>query len=398
MLDLPSSYVVLGLSFDVLVPGFVDAFTGDPTLRAQVPTTPQPADLLAEARRLQRALPDAGLAADRAAFLAGQLTGLETSARLLAGEPVGFVEQVEAYFQATPSMGDEAAYLAAHRGLADLLPGDEPLGERYASYRKANECPPDKLAAAVDAFSSVLRDRVRTQYPLAETERVTYEIVGNKPWSGFNYYLGDYASTVAINSDLPVGLGTLPALVAHESYPGHHTEHCRKEQLLAERPEMHIFLVNTPECLMAEGLADLGLLALGLETGWGGLAQEIYADLGIRYDGERAEQIGVAMESLGSLSQDAALLLHDRGRPADEVVAYLQRWGLQPPERARKSIEFLTDPLWRAYISTYVEGERLLRGWLDARPAEERLSVRFGRLLDECLTPADVSERVGKSL
>ena len=386
MLDLPSSYVVLGLSFDALVPGFVDAYTGDPALRSHVPSTPTPSDLAADARRLLATIPDEGLEPDRAAFLSAQLIGLEMSARVLAGEPVGFVEQVEAYFQARPAMGDEAAYSDAHRQLDALLPGDEPLGERYAAYRKANECPPDKLPAAVDAWSSLLRDRVRRQYPLPEAETVEYEVVGDKPWAGFNYYLGDFRSKVAINSDLPVGLASLPALVAHESYPGHHTEHCRKESLLSARTEMSVFLVNTPECLMAEGLADLGLLAVGLETGWGTLAQEVYADLGIRYDGERGEALSAAARQLGSLSQDAALLLHDQGASEDDVVAYLQRWGLQPADRARKSLEFLTDPLWRAYISTYVEGERLLREWLGS----DEVEARFRRLLDETLTPGAV--------
>ena len=386
MRDLPSRYVVLGLSFDALVPGFVDAYTGDPALRGDVPTAPRAADLAAEARALLAALPDEGLEPDRAAFLSAQLVGLETSARVLAGEPVGFSEQVEAYFQVRPTRGDQDAYLAAHRRLDDALPGDEPLGERYAAYRKATECPPDKLAEAVDAWSSLLRDRVRDRYPLPEAETVEYEVVGDKPWAGFNYYLGDYRSRVAINSDLPVGLGALPALVAHESYPGHHTEHCRKERLLASRVEMDVFLVNTPECLMAEGLADLGLRGVGLETGWGALAQELYADLGIRYDGERGEQLVAAAAELGSLGQDAALMLHEEGADEDDVVAYLQRWGLQPPERARKSIQFLTDPLWRAYISTYVEGERLLGAWLD----QGEVGERFGRLLDEALTPGEL--------
>ena len=386
MRDLPSRYVVLGLSFDRLVPGFVDAYTGDPALRAEVPSTVVPADLAADARRLLAELPDAGLAPDRTAFLSAQLTALEMSARVLAGEPVGFVEQVETYFQSRPTMGDEAAYADAHRQLDALLPGDEPLGERVVAYRAANECPPDRLRDAVDAWSSLLRDRVRSAYHLAPSETVEYEIVTGKSWSGFNYYVGGYRSSVAINSDLPVGLGTLPALIAHESYPGHHTEHCRKEELLADRAEMHVFLVNTPECLMAEGLADLGLLAVGLEPGWGALAQEVYADLGIRYDGDRAEALTAARAQLGSLGQDAALLIHDAGASEDDVVAYLQRWGLETPDRARKSLEFLTDPLWRAYVSTYVEGERLLRAWLGS----EDVPARYVRLLDEALTPAAV--------
>jgi hypothetical protein len=215
-------------------------------------------------------------------------------------------------------------------------------------------------------------------------------VVTDKPWSGFNYYEGDFSSLVAINADLPHRLSQLPHLVAHESYPGHHTEHCRKEQGLVEkagRVEHTVFLVNTPECLMAEGLADLGIEAT-LADGWGPWTAEILADLGLRLDGLLAERIAAAAAPLGRVRQDAAILLHDRGAGADEVIAYLQRWSLVSAERAEQQLRFLTDPLWRAYITTYVEGFDLLARWLRARPADQPVADRFTRLLDEPLTPA----------
>jgi hypothetical protein len=151
-----------------------------------------------------------------------------------------------------------------------------------------------------------------------------------------------------------------------------------------------VFLVNTPECLMAEGLADLGVDA-SVGTGWGRWAAEILADLGLRLDGEHAERVAAAAAPLNRVRQDAAVLLHDRGVDADEVVAYLQRWSLVSAERAAQQLRFLTHPLWRAYISTYVEGYDLLSRWLAARPAEQPVAERFVRLLDEPLTPAVVA-------
>jgi hypothetical protein len=121
--------------------------------------------------------------------------------------------------------------------------------------------------------------------------------------------------------------------------------------------------------------------------GWGKWAQEIYADLGLRFDGERAERLSNASAKLLSVRQDAALLLHDRGRSHDEVAEFLQKWNLTTPERARQSLRFLSSPLWRAYISTYVEGYRLLGGWLDRAADAEDRADRFRRLLDEPLTP-----------
>ncbi len=395
VLDLPAEYVRLGLRFDRLAPGFVDAHTGNPRTRAQVQDEPAPTPqrLRDRARELLHELGAAGLAPDRTEFLRGQLTGLECSARKIGGEPVGFIEEVRSYFQVDVALGEESTYAAAHTELAELLPGSGPLTERYAVHRRREECPPDRLEAAVHALSSALRDRVRGRYGLPEVETVRYEVVTDKPWSGFNYYEGDYRSRVAINADLPHRLSQLAHLVAHESYPGHHTEHCRKESGLVERAgrlEHTVFLVNTPECLMAEGLADLGLQAT-IGPGWGPWAAEILGDLGLRFDGHLAERVAAATAPLNRVRQDAAILLHDRGADADEVAAYLQRWSLVAGDRARQQLRFLTDPLWRAYISTSVEGVGLLSRWLDARPPGQPAADRFLRLLDEPLTPAAVA-------
>jgi hypothetical protein len=109
----------------------------------------------------------------------------------------------------------------------------------------------------------------------------------------------------------------------------------------------------------------------------------VYADLGITFDGELAESVGRASGALNNVRQDVAIMLHDRGASQDDAVAHLVRWGLVSEERARKSLAFLTDPLWRAYTSTYVEGYRLLGRWLDA-------GNEFRRLLDEPLTPRQI--------
>jgi hypothetical protein len=394
-LDIPLEYVRLGLRFDRLESGFVDAYTGDPRIRAQVgdEPAPTPQQLRDQARALLRELDSAGLEPDRADYLRGQLTGLECTARKMSGEPVGFVDEVASYFQVDVTLGDEQVYAAAHAELDALLPGSGTLTERYAQHRRREECPPDRLEVAVQALSSALRDRVRGHYGLPEAETVHYEVVTDKPWSGFNYYEGDYRSRVAINADLPHRMSHLPHLVAHESYPGHHTEHCRKERGLVEkagRLEHTVFLVNTPECLMAEGLADLGIQA-SVGEGWGPWAAEILGDLGLRFDGHLAERIAAAAAPLNRVRQDAAILLHDRGAGEDEVVAHLQRWSLVSAERAAQQLRFLTHPLWRAYISTYVEGYDLLSRWLADRPTGVAVADRFVRLLDEPLTPRAVT-------
>lgn len=384
-------YLRLGLAFDRIEEGFVDAYTADPRLRQEVENAPkpEPRDLARTAARLRAELPNAGLPPERTGFIDAHLRALECSGRKFAGDDIGFVDEVRAYFDVEIAPGDPADYREAHRKIDEVLGGAGPLMERMAAHRKADEIPPEKLEACVEAFSGALRELVRARYPLPDHEHVTYEVVGDKPWSGFNYYLGNYRSTVAINSDLRQHMANLPRLIAHESYPGHHTEHCRKEAGLvaAGQAEQTIFLVNTPQCLMAEGLADLALRSI-VGPGWGRWAQEIYADLGLRFDGERAERLAEASGQLLGVRQDAALMLHDQGKDADDVAAFLERWSLTTPDRARQSLRFLSSPLWRAYISTYVEGYRLLGGWLDRATDEDDRVDRFRRLLDEPLIPS----------
>jgi hypothetical protein len=392
--DLVREYLLLGLRFDRLIAGFVDAYTGDPALRRQADNEPrpEPAALARRAAQLRAELPAAGLPEPRARFLEAHLTALECSGRVLAGQQVGFVTEVAAYFDVVIEPGDPEVYRQAHAEIDRLLPGADPLADRLIAYRARDEIAPERLEGAVQALSSALRDRVRASFELPAEETVQYEVVTDKPWSGFNYYLGDFRSRVAINSDLGHRMATLPHLVAHEAYPGHHTEHCRKEAGLV-RTEHHaeqtIFLVNTPQCLMAEGLADLGLWA-AVGPGWGPWAAEILGDLGLRMDGELAERLEAAAMGLLGVRQDAALMLHDQRVDPEDVLSYLQRWLLIPEARARQMLRFLADPLWRAYTTTYVEGYRLLRTWLEARPLAQPLSSRYLRLLDEPLIPSVV--------
>ncbi|WP_431235379.1 DUF885 domain-containing protein [Mycolicibacterium psychrotolerans] len=389
-------YLTLGLRFDRIEEGYVDSFTGDPALRRAVADepAPEPAELARQADRLLTELPGVartgGFTDQRADFIGAHLRALQFSARKFAGEEVGFVDEVRNYFDVEISRGDPERYRAAHARIDEVLGGSGPLADRMEAHRRSDEIPPERLEECIHAFSSALRDTVRATYPLPDAETIVYEVVTDKPWSGFNYYNGDYRSTVAVNADLKQQMANLPRLVAHESYPGHHTEHCRKEAGLVagrDQQEQTIFLVNTPQCLMAEGLADLALYA-AVGPRWGSWATDIYADLGLRFDGERAEALSEATAALADVRQDAALMLHDEHRDVDEVVAFLQRWLLVDDTRARQMLRFLSSPLWRAYTSTYVEGYRLLRGWLDDRPAGVSLTERFGRLLDEPLIPS----------
>ncbi len=402
-------YLRLGLALGRHADGFVDAYYGPAALAAEIASAPPapPSALVAEARALLGAL-DAGeplgdpsrlgdgtggegtstAAAGRRRWLRAQVVGLLTSARLLAGERIGYADEVEHCYGVRPGRPEEETILAAHRSLDAVVPGSGSLVERLVAWREAQAVPPDALMAALSTLTEDLRERTSRLFGLPDGEQVEWVLMRDRPWSGFNYYLGGLSSRVAINVDLPVLSTSLAHLVAHETYPGHHTEHSRKEVgLVRSRQwwEESIFLVGTPQCLVAEGLADLGL-----EVVMGERPERLIAEhlrpLGVPYDADTVAVVAQAEEALGGVRALAAFRLHEDGAEPDTVVDEIARLALQARPRAERSVAFLLDPLWRSYISCYVEGLPLCRRYVGGRPE------RFERLVTEQLLPEDLLE------
>ena len=226
------------------------------------------------------------------------------------------------------------------------------------------------------------------RFGLPEGETTEIVLVEKEHWSAFNHYLGGLRSRVLVNTDVPFHAHVLAHLVAHELYPGHHTEAALKEELLVRgdgRLELTATFVGTPESTVAEGIAEIGLEVL-LGDDAHALGARHAATFGIPYDAEVARRVVDARRALAEVAVNAALLLHVDGRSADDVAAYMRRWALADDARARKSVEFMTHPTSRAYVACYSQGEKLAQRYV-GQDAE-----RFRRLLTEQLTPADLAQ------
>ncbi|MCU1490930.1 MAG: hypothetical protein JWM85_2335 [Acidimicrobiaceae bacterium] len=398
-------YLSLGLALGRHIDGFVDAYYGPARLveRAGAEAPLAPDRLVADARSLLASLdageplgdPESGdlasegssvEAAARRRFLRAQVLGLLTSGRILAGEHLGYAEEVEACYGVRPQRVPEERFASARRNLEQVVPGNDPIAERLIAWREAQAVPPEKLTSAIASLAEDLRERTSRLFGLPEGEHVDFELVTGQPWSGFNYYLGGLASRVAINVDLPVLSTSLAHLVAHEAYPGHHTEHTRKEVGLVRSRrwwEESIFLVGTPQCLIAEGLADLGLeVVVGRRPE--AMVAEHLRPLGIAYDPDTVAVVAEASEALAGVRANAAFRLHEDGADPETVIDEVARFGLLPRERAAKTVSFLMDPTWRSYISCYVEGLPRCRAFVGGSPD------RFARLITEQFVPDDL--------
>lgn len=382
----------IGLAFDLEqhIEGFVDAYFGPPELK-QRPQRRPPAELIAEAGALRAAVQASTYPAPRKAYLEAQLRAMETSARQLAGESLAYRDEVRLLFDIEPLYTPETVFEQSLGILDQLLPGTGSLEERMTAWKQHFEVSAEVAGMMIERITGEARARTATLVKLPPGESVEFALVSDKPWSGYNWYLGGARSLVEINTDLPIRANTLFDLVCHEAYPGHHTEHALKEQILYYEQgfgEHSVQLINTPECVIAEGIATLAAELIFGEEAEQWMAETVYPLGGIVGDPVRERQINQAQRNLRALSGNAALLLHDQGADPEEVVRYIMRYGLRSEREARQSLRFISTPLWRSYTFTYYVGRELLGRWIAAGDRHER----FRTLLTSQITPSMLND------
>jgi len=386
------SYLLLTLRLDRHIPGYVDAYTGPAALREAVAAEPprEVAALRADVEELERELGRQEYAAGRHEFLTKQLRAMATAVHKLQGEAFTYRQEVELFFDITPPRVAEETFTAAHAEMEELLPGPGPLRERLAAYRDRFIVPQETARALIAAAVPELRRRTRELVALPAGEEIEIELVCGQPWTAYNWYLGGGRSRIQFNTDLPLRALGLVETLAHEAYPGHHTEGAVKEQLLYREQgyaEEAVAPMNTPANVLAEGIGDVGLRVImddAERLRWKN--ESFYPLAGLApVDVEWALRLEQASRQLRWVAGNAALLLHEQGRPADEVVAYIERYGLRRREEAESTLRFIQSPLFRAYIFCYATGEMLIE---QAAARTGDLRGLFRRLLVEQWTPA----------
>ena len=394
--SIAQTYVQLALAVEQHVPGYIDAYYGPPEWQQQAKANGQrPVDELArKAADLAAAIAaDTDMGAQRRDFLARQVRAMQTSLRMLQGEQLTLTQEVVALYDITPEWTDEAVFEQAHRVLDELLPPGDALTERMTTRKKATEIPAERVEALFHEIAAELRIRTQARFPLPSDESFELQLVNDQPWSAYNWYLGNCRSRIDINTDLPLYITDAADLMAHEGYPGHHTELSIKEsQLMREQgwTEHCLTLINTPSCVVAEGIGTRALAALVPDdelVNW--YANELFPRAGFEHlDAQNEHAINIARRKLRGVSGNAAFLLHDQNASKDRVVAYIMRYALiESNKEARKWIDFISNPLFRSYIFTYHYGGEMLDALFAAQDDRARW---FTRLLTEPVTPGQI--------
>ena len=402
-----TDYLLLVLRLDQHLPGLIDGYFGPAALKAQVDMEQlrAPARLRDDAAALRERIATEIAEPDRRAWLDAQLVALEAQAAAAAGETSTYVDLVTRCMGVAPTRIDDEALTAARATIDDLLPGDIPLADRLAAWDQSLEIRLDRVPAVVDWLVSRFRAAAARDFGLPAGEDLRVTLVRNQPWTAYNWYDGGRRSRVDINTDRPVHAPGIIRTMAHETYPGHHLEQAWKEADLVDtqgRLEASVLTIDTPECVISEGLANLGVAFAAPPADEADLLVEVFdrADLPVSRDraaaraaAERCVALGPARRTLGAIGGNAALLRHADGWSHDDVRAYLEEAGGATPEIATRRLEFIEHPRWRRYVFVYAEGEAMLRAWVDAVPEADRVA-RFGRLLHEQLPPATILAEV----
>ena len=391
---LDEEFVRLALAMNEHLLGYVDSYFGPGEWAQEAKEAgklPLP-DLTYRVERLADHVPQRNeWDAQRKDFLAHQISAMQMSLRLLGGEKVSLAEEVRGLYDVQPTWKDESNFVEAQKRLDDVLPPGGSIKERLERWKKSLEISTEKVKELLPFVINTLRELTAKKFGLPEGESFVVEFVSNQPWSAYNWYLGEFTSRIDLNTDLPMRVGQLAGLIAHEAYPGHHTELSLKEAKLVRQMnyrEHLLTLINSPSCVVSEGIATSALETVltdeELENWYG---DEILPRAGMSHiDPKRIIEVGQAGEKLNGLWGNAAFMFHDQKKSTDEIISYLQKYEMSTDEEANKAIQFLSNPLYRSYIFTYHIGYDLLKDLFSIANRDKY----FARLLQEPMTPGQI--------
>lgn len=240
--DISDAYVRLTLEAGTHEAEYVDAYYGPPALQAAATANPRSlAQLIAAARVLTAAidgtLPSIKVESDRrrAVALRGMLIAADTRLQMLQGRTFAFNDEAQGQFATVPDLKPLAHYDAILASLETLIPGNGPLAARVDAFNERYVIPKDRLQPVFDAAISECKRRTAQFINLPAGETFVMEFVTGKPWSGYNYYKGNYKSLIQINTDLPIRISRAVDLGCHEGYPGHHVLNLMVEEQMARK-------------------------------------------------------------------------------------------------------------------------------------------------------------------
>jgi hypothetical protein len=402
-------YVKLVLALGRHDADYVDAFYGPPEWKREAEVTKIDLDtLVANAATLLAQLKsvpagpaspasDDELARLRWQYLERQLSSVAARIRMLKGERLSFDEESKALYDAVAPTHPASHFQAILDKLESRFPGQGPLLARYDAWRRPFVIPHEKLDAVFQIAIKACRERTAKHMALPPSERFTVEYVTNKSWSGYNWYQGDYRSLIQVNTDLPIYIDRAIDLACHEGYPGHHVYNALLEKhLVRDRGwvEFSVYPLFSPQSLIAEGTANFGI-----EVAFPGNERVdfertvLFPAAGL--DPSKAAeyyQVQELVEQLAYAGNEAARQYLDGKIDAAAAAAWLERYALYTPDRAKQRVRFIDQ--YRSYVINYNLGKDMVCRYIESQGGTaqnpQQRWVLFEKLLSSPRLPSDL--------
>ena len=395
---LAENYVRLGLTIGLYDADFVDAYYGPDSLKPAISKSdifPKDSllNLVTELRSgLKNSIEKLNDSSKvRARWMSQQLLAFDRRIRIYSGEFKTFDEESKELFGISAPVYPEEHYKLLLDTLNQLLPGKGTVQDRFQNLANRFIIPENKLDTIFKTTIAEARKSTKAYYSLPETETFTIEYVKDKPWSGYNWYKGNYTSLIQINTDTRIFIERAIDVGSHESYPGHHVYNMLLEKNLYQDKgwvEISLYPLFSPQSFIAEGSANYGIDLV------------FPGDKKIRFAKEKllplagldTTFIGIYFKSLairGKLNyarNEAARGIVNQTMNDQQALDWLMNYCLYNKETALKSISFIKK--YRSYVINYNYGQDLVRNYieLNEKDPKKRWEV-FGKLLSNPVLP-----------
>lgn len=398
---LAEKYVRLGLAIGAYDESFVDAYYGPDSLKPAKRDSIFPKDsFLTAVNSLSNDLNafdgDANdTLAKRSAWIQSQLKAFERRIKLFGGDSASFEIETKELYGVTVPVYDTAHFISIAKKLDSLLPGTGTVNERFQQLANRFIIPKEKLDTVLKTSIAECRKRTLKYYTLPSTESFSLEFVNNKPWSGYNWYKGNYRSVIQINTDLNIFIDRIIDVGSHESYPGHHVYNMLLEKNLYRDKgwvEISFYPLYSPQSLIAEGSANYGIQLAFPGDEKITFAKNVLLPLaGLDTAGINLYFKALELrDELNFVRNEVCRGLLNKTMTQEQAVYWLKNFSLMNEESAVKSVSFIKAN--RSYVINYNYGKRLVKQYIEkkAGTAADKQWETFGWLLSNEVRPEEL--------
>lgn len=399
---LAEDYVRLGLTIGQYDPDFVDAYYGPDSLKPKADTLAifpkdsllnSVAGLKNKLNEISSELSDTGEI--RAGWIAQQLIAFDRRIRIFSGEFKSFDEESQDLFGVSAPAYAESHYAVLLDSLNKILPGKGDVQSRFQALANQFIIPKDKLDTAFRATIAEARKKTKEIYTLPAEESFSIEYVTNKPWSGYNWYKGNFKSVIQINTDTQIFLERVIDVGSHESYPGHHVYNMLLEKNLYRDKgwvEISLYPLFSPQSFIAEGSANYGVdLAFPGDSKIRFAKETLLPIAGLDTTNLSLYFRALAIRSqLNYARNEAGRGLVNGTMDEKQALNWMIKYCLYNEETALKSISFIRK--YRSYIINYNYGMDLVKQYVEARAGNDikKQWEVFGHLLSNPVIPGEL--------